>query len=127
VTAISLFFVFGALMSGLAATMLAFPGTALDVLWRINPRSHDGFAAMGPAAALLMIAVCASCTVVAGGLWRCNRIGMWGAIGMLCINLIGDSVNAIMFHDWLTLIGLPMGGAMVAYLLKQRRWSQGGR
>jgi hypothetical protein len=120
VTAISLFFVFGAIMSGLAGIILAFPGTKLDALWRINPRGHEGFVAMGAAAVLLMTIVCALCAVVAAGLWRCNRVGLWIAVSMLTVNLIGDCANAVMFRDWRTLIGIPVAGVMIVYLLKQR-------
>ena len=43
------------------------------------------------------------------------------AIGVLTVNLIGDSVNALLRHDPRTLIGLPIGGLMIWYLLKKRR------
>ena len=45
----------------------------------------------------------------------------WGrrlAIGTLAANLIGDCVSALVRHDPRTLIGLPIGGAMIAYLWK---------
>ena len=117
-----MFFTFGALMSGLAGLMLAFPGTPLDALWRINPRGHAGFAAMGWSAVLLMIVVSASCAIVAFGLWHGRRIGLWGAVWLLVLNLAGDCANAVIFRDWRTLIGLPVGGAMLVYLLTQRRF-----
>ena len=39
------------------------------------------------------------------------------AIAILGINILGDTVNAVVAHDWRTLIGLPIGGAMIIYLL----------
>jgi len=30
-------------------------------------------------------------------------------------------MNALIANDWRTLIGLPIGGAMLVYLLKKRR------
>jgi len=42
-------------------------------------------------------------------------------LGILIVNLIGDSLNALLRHDRRTLIGLPIGGAMIAYLLSVRR------
>lgn len=117
VTAISLFFFFGTLMSGLAALLLLFPGSRLDALWRVNPRGHEGFAAMGGWAIVLMLTVCAACLVAAVGLWRCRRWGAFIAIAILGINILGDTVNAVVAHDRRTLIGLPIGGAMIIYLL----------
>jgi len=120
VTAISLFFVFGTVMSGLAGTMLLFPGSALDELWRVNPHAREGFTAIGAWAILLMGVVCVACATAAIGLWRCARWGYFTALIILVINLTGDSLNAVMLHDWRTLIGLPVGGLMIWFLVKNR-------
>jgi hypothetical protein len=120
VTAISLFFIFGTVMSGLAAIMLLSPRTVLDDLWRVNPRAHEGFTAMGAWAILLMFVVCLACLTAAIGLWRCARWGYFAAVTILVINLTGDTVNVVMLHDWRTLIGLPVGGLMIWYLLRNR-------
>jgi len=48
----------------------------------------------------------------------------WGvslALGILAVNLVGDLLNAFLRHDLRTLIGLPIGGAMIAYLLMRGR------
>ena len=121
ITALSFFFIFGGLMSGLTSIMLLFPGTALDSLWQLNPAAQAGFATMGKPAVLLMLAVCAACTTAALGLWRCARWGYWTALAILSINLIGDTTNFFLAHDRRTLIGLPIGGAMIAYLISKRR------
>ncbi|HKW75562.1 MAG TPA: hypothetical protein VJN64_08555 [Terriglobales bacterium] len=116
----SLFFLFGVVASGLSFLMLLFPGTPLDVLWHLNPRARESFLGMGSTAVLLMFAVCAACAVAAVGLWRCRRWGYWTAVSMLAINLIGDTINAFLLQDWRTLIGLPIAGLMIGYLLRQR-------
>ena len=121
VTALSFFFVFGTVMSGLAAVMLLFPGSALDSLWRVNPHAHEGFATMGVWAALLMTVVSLACLTAAVGLWHCRRWGFWTAIAILGINLVGDVTNLAVAHDWRTLIGLPIGAVMIFYLVSQRR------
>jgi hypothetical protein len=54
ITLLSLFFLFGTVMSGLAAVMPSFPGSVLEPLWRLNPHAREGFAAMGGWAVLLM-------------------------------------------------------------------------
>jgi hypothetical protein len=75
ISGLSLFFVFGVAMSGLAALMLLFPGSVLEPLWRLNPRAREGFAAMSAWAVLLMAVVCVACATAALGLWRGTR---WG-------------------------------------------------
>jgi uncharacterized membrane protein (DUF2068 family) len=121
IAAISYFFCFGACMGGLSAFMLLFPGSALDSLWRVNPHAQAGFAAMGNWAVLLMAAVGAACLSAAVGLWQRKRWGLWTAIAILAVNLVGDTLSAGLQHDWHTLIGLPIGGAMIWYLLRHRR------
>jgi hypothetical protein len=120
IVALAFFFLFGTIMSGLAAVMLLFPGSVIEPLWRLNPRARGGFAAMGLWAVLLMVAVCLACATAAFGLLRCKRWGYWTAVAILSINLAGDMANAVIAHDRRTLIGLPIGGAMVVYLLAKR-------
>lgn len=120
ITALGLFFMFGAVMSGLAAVMLLTPGGVLEPLWRLNSRGHEGFAIMGMWAVFLMATVCVACGVAALGVLRRRRWGYRTALAILSINLAGDTANAVIAHDWHTLIGLPIGGAMVVYLLMKR-------
>jgi hypothetical protein len=120
ITAIVVFFVFGAIMSGLAAVMLTFPASPIEFFWRVNPRAHEGFQAMGFWAVVLMIAVCVACATASTGLARSRQWGLWTAIAILAVNIAGDSANAVFAHDWTTLIGLPIGGLMIVYLVKKR-------
>jgi hypothetical protein len=110
ITALSGFFAFGTLMSGLTVVLLLFPGGMLEPVWRLNPRAREGFTGMGSWAVLLMIVVSGACATASVGLWRCTRWGLWVALMILAVNLIGDATNAIVAHDGRALIGLPIGG-----------------
>ena len=121
ITALSLFFAFGTVVSGITVYMLSFPGSVLEPLWTLNPRARDGFTAMGSWALLLMVLVCTACATAAIGLWRRTRWGFWTAVTVLTVNLAGDTANVLIARDWRTLIGLPIGGLMLAYLVTQRR------
>jgi hypothetical protein len=107
---------FGMFASGLAAISLAFPGGLLEPIWRLNPRGHEGLAALGPWAVSLMAVVCALCAYSAFGLWRGLRSGRTLAITMLAINAVGDVASA----DPRTLIGLPIAAALIFYLTTKR-------
>jgi hypothetical protein len=118
-TALSGFFVFGATMSGLTCVLLLFPGTALDRVWRLNPEAQQALRQIGGWAILLTAIVCASCALAARGLWIRAPWGRWLALGILTVNLIGDLGNAFFRGDLRTLIGLPIGGALIVYLLRR--------
>src|SRR5205814_1946139 len=100
---------------------LLFPGSALDFLWRLNPDARDAFQYLGKLSMLVMLIVGAACACAAIGLARRAPWGIPVALAILIVNLVGDSLNAFLRHDLRTLIGLPIGGAMIAYLLIARR------
>jgi hypothetical protein len=118
-TALSGFFVFGAAMSGLTCVLLLFPGTALDRVWRLHPEARQAFQQIGGWAVLLMATVCVACALAARGLWMRAPWGRWLAVGILTVNLIGDSGDAFFRGDLRALIGLPIGGALIVYLLRR--------
>lgn len=119
-TALSVFFGVGVLASSVSALALAFPGSWLESVWRLNPEARVGFARLGPWAVVLMIVVALACSGAAVGLWIGRRWGYRLAVGVLSCNLLGDLLNAAVRGDHRTLIGLPIGGAMLAYLLSRR-------
>jgi hypothetical protein len=122
VTALALFFIFGATMSFLAAVALAIPGAPLEFMWRINPEAREGFRALGFLAVPLMLMVSAACGAAAHGLWNLLAWGRYLAITILTINVLGDASNALFRHDWRTLIGIPIGGVMIWYLVHRRNF-----
>src|ERR1700761_9336633 len=95
VTALSIFFLLGAVISFTACISLLFAQSFLQPMWRLNPHAHEGFASMGRWAIILLSAVCISCALAAIGLWRGARWGYWLAIALLFINLAGDIANTL--------------------------------
>lgn len=110
----------------LTTVLLLFPGSPLDSLWRLNPDAQAAFQSLGKMSILLMLIVGAGCAFAAIGLAK-NRL--WGcnlALIILAVNLLADLINAFARHDPRTLIGLPIGGAMIFYLLQARNWTSKG-
>ena len=115
------FFGFGAAICLLTIVALLFPGGALEPIWRLNPDAHIAFQQLGKLSILLMFVVGAACAAAAIGLGKGARWGIPLALAILFINLVGDLLNAFVRHDLRTFIGLPIGGAMIAYLLLKSR------
>ena len=108
-------------MSLLAALALLLPNSALHNVWRLNPQAHAGLAALGGWAIALMFVVGIACGLSAVGLWRGAGWGRAVALTVLAVNLLGDAGNALVRGDLRTLIGVPIGAALFAYLLLNRR------
>ncbi len=113
------FFAFGTLMCLLTMFLLAFPNTPLDAFWRLNPGVHDFLSAHSAWAFPLMAVVGIACGSASIGLARRAEWGRRLAIVVLAVNLLGDLGGAIVRHDPRTLIGLPIAGAMIWFLVKR--------
>jgi hypothetical protein len=105
-------------MASLACASLADPGGALEIMWRFNPSGREALARLGGWAVLLMVAVALACGTAAIGLWRLKTWGWTAAVAVLTAETTGDVANALVAGDRRTLIGVPIGGLMLWYLLK---------
>jgi hypothetical protein len=115
-----IFFAAGALICLVTMLALAFPGGSLEPIWRLRPDARVEFQKIGNWSVGLMAVVGVACGLSAIGLARNAEWGRRLAIGILVVNLIGDSLNALLRHDPRTLIGLPIGGLMIWYLITRR-------
>lgn len=111
------FFAFGATMCALTVSLLLFPGSALYSLWRLNPDARLAFESLGYWSLVFMLAIGTACLLAAIGLWRATPWGKWLAVIILSINMVGDLTNVFVRHDYRGLIGVPVAGAMIFFLL----------
>jgi hypothetical protein len=117
-----LFFAAGALICLVTMLALTFPGSFLESIWRFKPEAPVQFQEIGRGVSIaLMATVGVACGLSAIGLARNAQWGRRLAIAVLVVNLIGDSLNALLRHDPKTLIGLPIGGLMIWYLVRVKR------
>jgi uncharacterized membrane protein (DUF2068 family) len=108
ITALSLFFGAGAVISLTAAVGLLFPESFLQSMWRINPRALQAFHSMGPAAVALLTVVSVACGSTALGLWFGKLWGYYIAIMLLAVNLVGDIYNVVSGTEVRAAIGIPI-------------------
>jgi len=103
---------------------LAFPGSVLEWIWQLKPEARVQFLEIGRGASTAltaMVGVACGSGSAALGLARNAEWGRWLAIAVLAVNLIGDSLNALFARDAKTLIGLPIGGLMILFLVRTKR------
>jgi hypothetical protein len=120
VTALSLFFGFGTLMSFLSFVALLFPGGFLEPMWRLNPRARENFATMGLWGPLLMLVVSFACASAAIGLWRGKRFGYVLGLTLLIVSLLGDLANAVLGIEPRAWIGVPIAALLIWVLATGR-------
>jgi uncharacterized membrane protein (DUF2068 family) len=120
ILALIMLFAIGICASFLSAVSLAFPGSFLDPIWRLNPNARAEFNRIGDWAIVLMIGVCIACTFTTVGLWRGRRWGYWLAVVMLLVNLAGNVVNVITGAEPRAIVGVPIVLAILVYLLRNR-------
>jgi hypothetical protein len=122
--ALSGFFSCGAIVATVTCLALLVPGSRLEPIWRLNPDAHRAFVSMGVWAVALMLVVAGVCTFAALGIWIRARWGHRLALAVLIVNVLGDATNALIRGDVRTLIGLPIAGALIVYLLSAGVQSQ---
>jgi uncharacterized membrane protein (UPF0136 family) len=121
VTLLVVFFAAGALICLVTMFALSFPGGFLEPVWRLKPEARVEFQQIGSWSIALMGVVGAACGLAAIGLAKRAEWGRRLAIGILTVNLVGDTLNAILRRDPITLIGLPIGGLLIWYLIRKGR------
>src|SRR5438874_13786686 len=89
ITALSLFFLFGAGASFVSFISLLFPGSFLEPIWRLNPRARAGLGGMGVWAVILMGSVWLACALAAVGVWRGGRWCSWLVVSFMAVNRFG--------------------------------------
>jgi hypothetical protein len=114
--ALGLFSLVGAVLAGVSAISLAFPGSALEAIWQLNPRGHQGLARMHGWAVLLLAAVSIACAVTGFGLLHLRRWGYAFAVAGLSIHLVGDILNVALDIEPRAIIGIPIVIGLLAYL-----------
>jgi hypothetical protein len=114
ITALSLFFAFGAIITGVMALLVLFPGSITE------PAKDSASPLMITLGLLLMIAACVACIVASIGLWKFTKWGLWTALGILCANILSEFSDLITTHQWRTLIGFPLSGVMIWYLWQKK-------
>lgn len=115
ITALSLFFAFGAVMCAATAVMIYSSG-ALHSIWRLVP----AIATMGTEAVSWLVLVSLACFVAAFGLWRFSNWGFLAASMLLMLGLIANFWRAVATADWGRLSIVVTLGVLVAFYLRSR-------
>ena len=119
-TAIGVFLVFGACMSGLAGATLVWQGTTLDKVWHLNPTAYRKLVPLGRNVGALFLLLSAT-MFVASVAWFKRRLWGWGlAVGIISTQIAADVANLVRGDYLRGGTGLTIAGALLYYLLRPK-------
>ena len=118
ITAIGIFWFFGAVMAAYACVTLLWPGTALDRLWNLNVSTHVQLLLMGRAIGFLFLVLGAALLATGIG-WSKRRAWGWtlGVI-LLATQVTGDLASAAMGEYLRGGVGVVVAGSLLFYLFR---------
>ena len=125
--AMGIFLIFGALMATLAGTTLVWRGTALDLMWALNPRAYRGLTPFGRAAGIAFILFGMTLAVAATGWFKRCAWGWRLAVAIIATQVLGDLANVFRGRVVESGIGATIAGALLFYLLQDPVRSAFGR
>lgn len=116
ISALSIFFGAGTLISATSALSLLIPGGMLEPMWQLNPKAQQAFLGMGWVAVPLLGVVSLCCLLAAIGFWRGTRWGYWVGVGLLSVNLLGDLTSTLLRIEPRAVVGIPIVALLLFYL-----------
>jgi hypothetical protein len=119
-TALGIFLFFGAAMASLAATTLLWRGTALDVVWKLNPAAYRQLSRLGDAVGIFFL-VLGAALAIAGIGWFKRRLWGWRlAVLIIATQVLGDVVNCVRGDFLRGGIGFIIAGALLVFLFRSK-------
>jgi uncharacterized membrane protein (UPF0136 family) len=116
ITALSLLFVFGALLCAAYGIALLVPGTRSHPFLGMIP----SLVIMGTGALSWLVFVCILCVVAGLGLWRCSNWGFISATVIVVLFLAMFFLRALFTNNWWELLVIVTIGALATWYLRRR-------
>ncbi len=117
-TAFGVFLFFGALMASLAGTTLAWPGTVLDRMWRLNPSAYKQLAPLGRTLGLAFLMLGIVLALAGVGWFRRQLWGWRLGVAIIATQVLGDLVNCLRGDFLRGGVGVVIAGGLLVYLLR---------
>src|SRR5437588_206818 len=117
-TALGIFFFFGATMAFLAGFMLLRPGTVLDHLWKMNPSAYAEMAPLGRMIGPLFFLLSAVMALTGIGWFKRRSWGWVLAVIIMATQFVGDLINMIGGQYIRGGAGAIIAGALLFYLVR---------
>ena len=116
--AVGIFLFFGATMASLAGVTLAWPGTPLDRIWRLNAPAYARLSPLGKSAGIFFLLLSAALALACAGWFKRRWWGWLLAVAIIATQVLGDLVNAFTGDVLRGAIGFIIAGALLIYLLR---------
>ena len=110
---------FASLMAALAGITLAWTGTPLDRIWRLNPSAYQHLAPLGKFVGIPFLVLSALLAVAALGWFKRRYWGWLLAVAVIATQILGDAANLFLGRFLQGSVGVLIAGALLLYLLRR--------
>jgi len=108
------------MMASLAAATLLWRGSALDLIWALNPRAYKQLAPLGRTVGILFLLLVAALATAGIGWFRRRLWGWRLAVVIIATQLLGDVVNCVRGDLLRGGIGVIIAGALLLFLVQPK-------
>jgi hypothetical protein len=117
-SAFGAFLFFGAAMALLAGATLLWPGTRLDLIWRLNMRAYRELAPLGRAIGLPFLLLGVTLGSAGVGWFRRRKWAWWLAVAVIATQVAGNLANIVLGRVVEVAVGGTIAAALLFYLLR---------
>ena len=114
--AFGVFLGFATCMAGLAGTSLAFPGTLLDGMWRLNPLAYRQLSPLGRWMGLAFLLFAGLLMVTAIGWFRRRRWSWRLSLAIIATQIAGDIGNIVTGRVMEGVFGVTVASLLLLWL-----------
>jgi hypothetical protein len=119
-TAMAVFLLFGSVMATLAGVTLAWPGTALDKIWLLNPDAYRRMEPFGRILGIPFLLLGAALVFAAIG-WMRRRYWGWVLTVIIIATQVAGDVTSLAMHEYIRgAVGVAAAGALLIWLLRPK-------
>jgi hypothetical protein len=115
-TAVGVFFIFGACMACLAGAALLWSGTAFDRVWALNRRAYNELAPFGKVVAIPFLFLGLALAFAGFGWFKRRLWAWWLAVAIFATQVLGNALHIYLGRTLEGGIGLTIASGLLLYL-----------
>lgn len=118
--AMTILLLLAALTASLAGLALLLPGSPLDYMWELNPRTYRNLAPLGRSSGMAFLLIGAALGAAGYGWSQRSRWGWQLSVGIIAMLVLEDLISLYTGYLLEGALGVTVAGALLFFLLRPR-------